>query len=99
MADGLVASDAAVEVGVLVWVGGYAEGAMGGDFFNHGSVAAEAVGFEDFGVAGFDADGFVEVLEGEGGGVVVAVGAFDEEFMEDVIVWEVAVVAGGDGVV
>jgi hypothetical protein len=69
------------------------------DLFSEFTVAANAIGFEDLGVARLDADGFLEILEGEGLGMVVAIAGLHEELVDEVVVGQVAVVAHGVGMV
>jgi hypothetical protein len=73
-------------------------GAMRGDFAREFFVAVEAIRIQHGGVAGFDADWLVKILEGESLRVVVAVAGFGEVFA-DKVMRHVAVVADSVGVV
>ena len=72
---------------------------MRGDLARHLAVAADAIGFQHLGVAGLDADGFIKILKREGLGMVIAIGGLHEILVRHVVVGQMAVVAGGLGVV
>ena len=61
------------------------------------AVALETVGLQDSAVGLGDQDGFAEILEGEGFGVVPAVLGLGQVFADEVV-WQVAVHTGGRGV-
>jgi hypothetical protein len=94
----LVAADAPIEIGLLARIRGDPQGAMGPDFVGEAFVAAHAIGLEDLGVPGLDADGFLEILEGESPGMVVAIAGLHEELVGEVVMGKMAIVAGGGGV-
>lgn len=88
MADRLMTTQAVVT--------GIARGSLVHDFTDHTGMTLDAIGLQDVGVAGLDADGFVEVLERKSIRVPEAVACFRQVFAHK-IVRDVAVVAGCDG--
>lgn len=68
---------------------------MGSDRIGHLCVAAKAVALQYLRVGGYDADGLREVLQGESLGVPVAVAGLYVELVEDVLLGQMAIVAGG----
>lgn len=90
MADASVAMHAADGI----WIGRTARH----DVFDEIAMAAEAVVLEDLAVGLLDHDRLVEVLEGEGFGMVIAIGGLGDVFLGEMR-WDVAVVAGGEGMV
>ena len=67
-------------------------------FIDHIFMALHAVPLEDPRVLFLDQDRFLKILRREGQGVVVPVFSFGDVFT-DKIVWEVAIYAGGSGMV
>ena len=95
MAHLLVAANAPIEIHFLARIGGDPQGAVSADLLGEIAMATDAVGLENLGIAWLDADGLLEILEGEGLGMVITVAGFHEELVGKVVMRQMTVVADG----
>ena len=88
-----VTSHAAVQVHLAGRGRRHTQGSVGGNRIDHLCVAAKAIVLQHFGVGRHNADWLREVLQSECLGVAIAVARLDVEFVDDVVLRQMAIVA------